>query len=632
MVKKKSLKHIKQPTPEIKLKFSIFTWFLVLLPIVILSQYFLLQPQQQYGFYDVDWGFLSYFLLPHSNPYTLHGILERFIQQGAYGHQSYYVGTLVTLLGYNFRHIQIATQIFKTFGILAMFLAIAYTTEAPLLAFLSAIILAFSYASIGSLSNVVTGADYLGIIAMSCFFGVYFTLIKKQKFDFKYLALAGILFYLSLVVSTIRIFPLVFILLLTEIYLFFRNRKRWKFSLSRIAVFFTPIIIVCIILPTEVFSWLLSNGPDHITKIQHGDLSMALEPFMSLGSSILPYPYWQFLGVMPPYYTTSGSHLHFLFNDYFITVLHISKYVFARSLIIFIMTSILLGILLFEHPKKFIIRTIVGTLILGTIAVFFMANTSQNSLDISFLNPALMGIYILVLGVASYFEWKQDNNAIYFILFISPIFAQLWIFFTWIATNNIPFFAPHRYITMASVWVSIFLGSLFYITFKKLRKYSLKFSLLPFLLLIPLFFLDITVIQGYFDHELSIGYGARDQIAMRNELNKYLTKLPSDKPSLFYFDFTQDEANKEYYGTTLTNGFPTWMLWNPHINFNERLTPDHFWDNLPQLQSYIATQSGVTGFYKDKVFYSPSHFYAFQVKNKKIVNITEDTLHTVGVK
>src|SRR5262249_50216321 len=149
-----------------------------------------------------------------------------------------------------------------------------------------------------------------------------------------------------------------------------------------------------------------------------------------------------------------------------------------------------------------------GTAIFGMIAVLLMANTSANSDGIDFLSPALLGIYIVIFGIAIYFEWKKDRNLLNLALFASPLFAFLWIFFTWIATNNIPFFAPHRYVTMSTVWMSIFLGTLLSATFLRLRKkYGLAISLLPFLLLILLFSLDISRTQAYFSNELRIGYG-----------------------------------------------------------------------------------------------------------------------------
>lgn len=607
-------------------------WLIAVIPIIILSQYFLLLPHQQYGFYDVDWGFLSFFKQPASNPFLPLGFIERYAWLGPYGHESYYVGTLVSLFGLDFHAIQLATQVFKVIGIFVIFFAIVFVFDSPLLAFTTAVIASFSFASIGSLSNVVTGTEYLGTIFFAAFYWTYASLILSKRTDWKKVILSFILLYTCLVVATTRLFPLIFVTFFTELYILYAYPKLRKVTGTRMLVLLGPILLISIVFPSHVSSWLIANAPDHIHKIQNGDFSLALQPLMSLGSILLPHDTWVFFGIIP-YSPSIDTGWHHLFKDY-ILFFQILKFITLKTFIIFGISTYVFGFLLFKHPKKFIIRTMVGVLILGTTTSFIMGIGHKNSMDPSFLAPALIGIYVLSFAYASFLEWKRRNNLLYLGLFVSPCFALIMIFFTWIATNNIPFLAPHRYVTIPSLWMSFFLASLVVVSFKNLQKKKLPkaLSYVPFLLFIPLFLLDTTVINNYFKHELSIGYGANDQQNMRKQLNSYLGKLPTDKPSLFYFDTQSEPNNSEWYANTVTSGFPTWMLWNPRINFNAKLTPDLFWNSESQLHEYIGTQSGVTGFIKNKVFYTPSHFYAFQLKNKKVKDITKEVLQKLGIR
>lgn len=606
-------------------------WLIIVTPSIILSQYFLLLPHQQYGFYDVDWGFLSFFKQPASNPFLPLGFIERYAWLGPYGHESYYVGTLVSLFGLDFQSIQIATQVFKVIGIIVIFFAIILIFDSPLLAFTTAIITAFSFASIGSLSNVVTGTEYLGTIFFAGFYLTYASLILSKKTDWKKLIISFILLYTCLVVATTRLFPLIFVTLFTELYILYAYPKLRKITATRMLVLLGPILLISVVFPSHVSSWLIANAPDHIHKIQNGDFSLALQPLMSLGSILFPHDTWSFFGNIP-YMPPIDTALHNAVKDYLLS-LQILKYIALKTFGILGFLSLISGILLFPRPKKFILRTIAGTVLFGSLAAFIMG-IGKNSLDPSFLAPALIGIFILSFGFAAFLEWRQNRNLLYLGLFVGPFFAIIMILFTWIATNNIPFFAPHRYVTIPSLWMSFFLATFIVVGVRNLqkRKQPKVLSYLPFLLLIPLFLLDTTVINSYFKHELSIGYAAHDQQSMRKQLNSYLKTLPTDKPSLFYFDSQSEPNNGEWYANTVTSGFPTWMLWNPRINFNAKLAPDLFWNSDSQLHEYIGTQSGVTGFIKNKVFYPPSHFYAFKLKDKKVKNITEEVLKDLGIR
>mgnify|MGYP001614509774 CR=1 FL=1 len=119
---------------------------------------------------------------------------------------------------------------------------------------------------------------------------------------------------------------------------------------------------------------------------------------------------------------------------------------------------------------------------------------------------------------------------------------------------------------------------------------------------------------------------------MRNQLNNYLSKLSSEEQSLFYFDFMEDNERGYYYDNTLLGGFGTWMLWHPRINFNKDLTPKVFWNNPEVLKASIQVMNGEKGIIFEEKFYNINNFYAFKLKNKKIIDIKKDILKELNIK
>lgn len=613
---------------------KIFFWLALLIPLIILIQYFLLKPNQLYGFYDVDWGWLAAFKKLPSNPLFPQGIIERYLWMGPYAHESYYVGILVSLLGLNFQAIQIASQVFKAMGIIIIFLAIFYIFNLPLLAFITAILVLFSFGSIGSLSNVVTGAEYIGIIFMAAFFWSYALLIKSKTNNWKKIILAFIFLYFGLVTNTTRLFPLTFVLFFIEIFILLAYPKLRKITSLRMIILLGPIIIVYIFFPSHASSWLIANAPVHIANIQKGDYSLILQPFISLGSILLPQNYWRYLAEETFFYPSQNSVLRLFLNDYALISLSIIKNIVLRQLIVYIIITGILSFLIFKRSKLFFFQVITLFLFTAIIGSIFMANLNKNTLNPNYMTPALLGIYVFIFGVVSLIRWKRDNEELATIgLFTGPIIALIMIFFTWIATNNIPFFAPHRYLTIPSIWISFFIASITFICISKIYKKTKNkyLCLIPILLLFPLLVINVNTTSQYFKYELDMGYGARDQLMMRQQLFQHLTNLPSDKPSLFYFDYSDDMENSKYYGLTITNGFQTWMLWNPKINFEYDKAPDLFLDDKEKLQSLVTTENGQKVIYLNKIFYDSSHFFAFKLKDKKVIDITKELEVQLGI-
>ncbi len=78
--------------------------FSILAVFIAWSQFILLEPHLQYGFSDVDWGFLSTYKM--QNPYKLSQFIDNIkiggTTGGVYTHQIYYIGIQNEFFGLNF--------------------------------------------------------------------------------------------------------------------------------------------------------------------------------------------------------------------------------------------------------------------------------------------------------------------------------------------------------------------------------------------------------------------------------------------------------------------------------------------------------------------------------------------------
>src|SRR3989344_3469012 len=162
------------------MKFVARYWYLLLLIVlVIISQIILLKPHLEYGFSDVDWGFLS--IYKTQNPYSLSQFIE-FLKRGGtlggiYTHQIYYIGIQNDLFGLDFKFFQITTHTFKILAILSIFPLLLAISGSRLAAFLSTIFFAFSYSAVGTMYTVVTSSDYSAIFSMGIFATLYWYVV-----------------------------------------------------------------------------------------------------------------------------------------------------------------------------------------------------------------------------------------------------------------------------------------------------------------------------------------------------------------------------------------------------------------------------------------------------------------------
>ncbi len=575
--------------------------FFILIPLIFASQIYLLQPQLKYGFGDIDDGSVAFFItLKRQYPNPVQFIMKSLQEWPTlYLHQYYYIGILNFFLGDNFVAYHQTAHFFKALAALSTYPLFFVLSGSILVAFVSSIFFAISYATTGDLLNVVTAGNYLAISTMSIFLTIYFHLIKsKESRIFPLYPLALIFLFLTFVISTARTYPLVIIILLSELFVLFRNRSCNKLNLNiRRFVFFLLPLLLAIILTlitsaniTERISTVLALTIQY--NLSGNDNGYLLIPFTAFASTILPTYIWP-------------SYIYLLF--FFLTPA--------------------LALLLSKHPSRFIMITFI-IWVIGILLASILTGGANYSIDLE--NKSPIGFYILGLSLAFFLDWLEHRNSLYVGFFLGPIFSFIMIFGMWVGTHerNLLFFNEHRYLTLSTVFINFFLGTFTVVLYKKLRNTFFKrIAYFSFLLILVYFVISVQEIKQLFDSPYLFVGNFEDQNYMRGQLLPYYQNLSIENPRLIYIDKDTDLNNKNYYEKNIIAGYrgdgnAGWAGWWPQINFRRELVPPIITD-FNKLKSLMVTRDGIKGFIFEDIFYNSNNFFALRLIDKKVLDITD---------
>ncbi len=600
-----------------------FLILVILITFITISQLLILKPHLNYGFSDVDWGFLS--IYKTQNPYNpsqfIHNLTNSGTQGGVYTHQIYYIGVQNEFFGLDFEKYQLTSHFFKILATIASFPVFFAITGSVLVAFVSTILFGFSYSAVGTMYTVVTSNDYMAIFLMEVFGLVYWNIIRKKITGLVWLFFALILLFLTLFWSTERMYPLPLFIIITEFFLLIKRlgSQTKRLIVKRLSVLILPLLIIFIVRPIVFLDFILRNGSEIIKRIYEGNWNLLLTPFIALGSIILPSDTAKFFGI-----ASIESFPSFI--DYLLT---------GPTPILFVLTFFT-AVFIFKKPHKVILQISILTFIFSIFLYVLASHFVDHLLSRESITQALIGFYILAFALVSFGYWLKNNQHSLMGLFVGPFFAFLYILLTWVgaATSEV-FIGAHRYLTIPAMLMSLFLGTLFSLMvsknyhFLKNHQYLRVISFTPFFLLIFFINLNISEVENFFYYQLYNGFGNEDKQFMRGQLLNNLNNLPSDQPSLFYFDFKEDNTRGYYYDNTILGGFKSWMLWNKNLNFRNGLKPEIFWNNEGLLEDSML-RNGIKGFSYQNHFYDTNHFYAFKLQDKRVIDIKDKLLNKLN--
>lgn len=614
---------------------NILIIFLVLVITVLFLQFTLLDLALKIGFKPDDW--ILYFSYKSLGQHPLSKVTGLWAERGIYTtYQVYYMGLLEKLVGFDYRSFQIVNVIFKSLATVAVFPLMLVIFKNKSLAILTTFFFAISYAAVGPLEFVVKGSDYVAIFWMCIFLTVYYLIINKYPRNFLLLGIGLLLLVLTLGFSPIRLFPLLFLLPLTEIYLVLRHKSldNLRNTLIRMLVFYLPFIILILYSPGSILGFMQS--PLGIFKrIIEGNWHLLLSPFSGIGYTFITNEYW-------------GK----IFGS--LSVDSLEKYIYfllGGPTVIFGVLTVIVAYIQSRQPRRFFLFAFTLNFILE-ILVFFIATHSKYlpgnyglHYEQSDLYSALFGIYILVLGLACFLEWIKDGkNNLLMALWMGVLFLFVFTFAIWAFAPFGTSFSPTSYYLVvsslgSSIFISAFLISIYnkVIRFKK-RLLKIISLVLLLVLVIFIFVMNSQEIHSRFLDLLANGRAAREQQLLQGKFKERLGNFNNSKPALFYFDSSDlSGEGGSFYSEGFLGSFPFWM----HFQGN-KLTDGClevlYLNEYRQLLPYIREQDGERGFffrslcvengkasYKD-IFYKPENFYAFKIKSKDFINIKNEVL------
>ena len=609
----------------------------LLIVTVAISNYYLLSDSLTLGFKPDDW--ILYFSYKALGTNPLSQIVSVWAERGIYTtYQVYYMGFLDSLFGLNYYSFHFVNLIFKIVATISLYPLILVLSKNKLLAVLSVILFAISHSTVGPLELVVKGSDYLAIIWMNLFLIVYYLIIVDKLVGLKYHLLLFILFILSLAFSPIRIFPLIVIPPMVEIFLILKHFD-WtaiKKSFIRLVVLYWPFIVLILYSPISVLG--NAGGPFGVfEQVSKGNWFYVLAPISGIGYTFIANDYWgKIFGLLIT--DNFKNYLYFLSGGPTIICGALTAAVAwsripKRKLLFFILTTAL----------NFILQ-----ILFFFIAFHHLGITSSNvNYDPSNLYSVIFGGYIVVSGFMVFLNWLKwgGSDRVLALLWIGSVFLFIFTFLTWVfAPLGTGFSSTSYYLVVASIGSSLMIATFLVSIYEKIKHRLKLLAFLPFLIIILIFGMSSHEIRQRFSSLNKDGRGAVGQIIMKEEARRVLKDYKVGDLILVYFDTSDISGNGQFYSEGFLTSLPFFMHFRDNKIVDGCIGVIFEDSNMVELRKLVQAQNGIKGFNYPSLcitegksslrtlFFTQDHFYAFKIKDRKLIDIKESVLNQLHVK
>lgn len=606
--------------------FTCLTFLVVLIHVIFLSDYL------NFGMHSDDWICLVRFNFIKENFFSKALTLLKLPQVGLHAvSQVLYIGILESLFGLNNKLFVIINITFKILSALSFYPLICLIFRRKLLAFLTALLYSMSYASAGSFRDITKGTEYLAILFMNIFLIIYVWVTVKKIFNLKWMIGMVLFFALSIFAATPRLFPLIPVPLFIELFLwiFYRNNS---FLIKKFLLLYGPILLAVFYHPALLIGALILPL-NHLQKIIEGYWFILLNPLSGLGYLMV----WnKYLGLM------IGNINLENFTSYLIFIL-------SYLLIFFGPVTLIVGLIVSQKKRSFIMFTLAISFILEILAFFLATNhlkmplEKRVSYDFAIFHSVLVGIWVLSISSSSFREWIEEKKKTDLLLaiWIGFAFSFYFIFLNWLFASTFLTFNPtQEYLTLPVAGISLMIAAILTSLYDKLGKTIAIILIL--LILIPIYSVNKTRMTNSLVGIIHQN-NARMQDDIQRKIRNQVKDLNKGGNILLLFDWTDDAANREFYSEHLHSTFTFWThFYNKNIIegcINEI-------ENIEELKSAVSRKEGMIGFvlpgnclyssrkdfYIDReVFYHLDNFYAFKVKNNNLTDIRQQTLEKIGL-
>lgn len=618
----------------IKLK-DILIFFILLLIVVYIQKEFLSLAFIM-GLKPDDWILYFSYKVLGSNPLSKIGTV--WAERGAYTtYQIYYIGLLGDLIKFNWQLFHQINIHFKFLATISLYPLILVIFRKRVLAFLSTILYAASYSSVGSLEFVVKGSDYLAIFWMNNFLIVYYLIVRNKLRGFWWLIVSFVLLILAIIFSPIRLYPILIILPFFEAYLLIIKHKftSIKTAFLRLFILYLPFLSLILYSPQAILGFL----PNPLELIRSGNWHIQLTPLTGIGYLFIPNLYFG---------KVFGTLNTYSFPDYFIFLL-------GGPLVIQGVFTLFIAYLRINRAVIFSLIVLFINLIAQSL-IFFIAFhykslpiNIQQHYDQSDLYPTILGIYILILSLAIFIKWaktKYTDNLLA-ALSLGGVFSIIFIWATWIAAPSlVRFSSTSYYLVVASLGSSIFISAILNMAFEKFQTSKILLIRLAILnigliLLILIFIVSRNEIKERFTHFNLSGLNLMEQQQLQDKFRSALGKADLKK-ALFFFDTSELSGNGPLYSEGFLVAFPYWMHFDGNNLRDGCLEVIYENKDKPLLKKIVKVTPNEKGFYYralcwensklvyQNLLYKPENFYAYKIINGEFISINDEVLRELG--
>lgn len=607
--------------------------------LVISLGYDFLKPAFDIGLTPEDREFILRYKLLGPNP--LSKIFEVWSERGAYTTVPiYYIGIVQSIAGFNYQLIQIISVLFRTLAVLSIFPLVTIVFKNIWLAFLTTIIFAFSYTTTGALETGVEPSEYLGLLMMNIFLIVYYYLNTKFFLSPRWLIITSLLLFVAAVTSIMRVYPILFLLPLIEIFLIFLNHNRYKFKylIVKLTVFYLPFTFLAYLSP------LSGSGhfslPLILLKVAQGNWHLLLTPLQGLGFMIPVGKYYGNLGTLD--LSTFNTYMTFLLGG---------------PLVIFGLTSLILSFISAKRKLFFFLRVLLLNFVLEILTYWMVQQrlsapvVLRMNFDSPRLYPILFGLFIFSLIINFFIDWYKSGkkNNLLFVLWAGPFFGLFFIIMTYFfAGLDLSFGgAQDHYLLIPTFGISLFIGRLLLMLYEGLSAMRLRFvgGLVAITILGLLYILNKEITYNYFISANFNGRAAAGQELLQAKIREKFKNFDYSKPALVYFD-TLDipQGYGSFYSEGLLTSFPI-------IMYSQReqvasgcvgiIYEDRKMDKLKKLIKTVNNQQMIV--YQTAciengritvrdVSYKPENLYALKIKDGDFIDIKDQVLEELDFK
>lgn len=528
--------------------------FIITVLAVIFLEYDLLKPVFDIGLTPEDREFILRYKTLGPNPLTK--IFEVWSERGAYSTiPIYYLGIVESFTGFNYQLIQSVGIFFRTLATLSIFPLVLIVFKNKWLATFTAILVAISYPTTGALETGVEQSEYLGFLTMNVFLIVYYYLNTRYLLQIKWLILSSLILFIAVMISVMRVYPILFLLPVIEIYLWFWDRARYKFRylVIKLLAFYLPFLILVYYFPFSATGHFIL--PTILSKISDGNWQLILTPLQGLGFMVPVSGHYGKLGFLD--LNSFDTYLIFLLGS---------------PLVIFGVGSFLLSWIITRNPLSLFLRIFSLSFGLGLLTYWIVQHRLlipselRLNYDVPRLYPVFFGLFILALALNFFIEWYKQGrkNNLFLVLWLGPFISLFYITATYLyASLNLSFAgAQDHYLLIPTLGISLMIAGILLSLHNELSK--LKYGLTASIFIISailliLYLLNKELTHDYFNGVKLKGRAASGQIEMQTKIKQKLKNLDYTKPILVYFDTSDITGNGPFYSESLLTPFPFFM-------------------------------------------------------------------------